>query len=155
MDRVSEKIIALGIDVKNQNKAVANYVPYKIVGNMVYIAGQTCRENGVMVYKGKVGQDYDIITGQQAAKLCGINILSNLGTSINYQWEKVVSCVSLTVFVQSANNFYDQALIANGVSDLMVDVFGDIGQAVRVAVGVNTLPSNSAVEVAGIFEILI
>ncbi len=153
MNKISEKMLALGIDIKNQNKAVANYVPYKIVGNMVYIAGQTCRENGIMAYKGKAGQDYDVEMGQKAAQLCGVNILSNLGASINYQWEKVISCVSLTVFVQSADDFYEQALIANGVSDLMVEIFGDVGQAVRVAVGVNTLPSNSAVEVAGIFKI--
>jgi enamine deaminase RidA (YjgF/YER057c/UK114 family) len=82
-----------------------------------------------------------------------VNILSNLGAAIGYQWERVVSCVSLTVFVQSADDFYDHALIANGVSDLMVAIFGDAGQSVRVAVGVNSLPSNSAVEVAGVFEI--
>jgi enamine deaminase RidA (YjgF/YER057c/UK114 family) len=149
----TEKINLLKIDIPLSNPAVANYVPFKKVGNMLYIAGQTCRENGTMKYTGKTGIDYDIQTGIEASGLCGLNIVSQISTALNRNFDRVISCVSLTVFVQSADNFYDQALIANGVSDLMTDIFGLNGKATRVAVGVNTLPSNSAVEVAGIFEI--
>jgi enamine deaminase RidA (YjgF/YER057c/UK114 family) len=149
----TEKIHALNIKIPASNPAVANYVPFKIVGNMLYIAGQTCRENGVMKYTGKLGLDYDIQTGIEAARLCGLNILSQISNALNGDFDHVMSCVSLSVFVQSADNFYDQALIANGVSDLMTDIFGEAGKATRVAVGVNTLPSNSAIEVAGVFEV--
>jgi enamine deaminase RidA (YjgF/YER057c/UK114 family) len=149
----SEKIHSLNIEIPKSNPAVANYVPFKIVGNLLYIAGQTCRENGLMKYTGKAGLDYDIQTGIEASRLCGLNLLSQISTALSGDFDRVISCVSLTVFVQSADSFYDQALIANGVSDLMTDIFGETGKATRVAVSVNTLPSNSAVEVAGIFEI--
>lgn len=149
----TEKIRLLNIKIPLSNPAVANYVPFKIVGNLLYIAGQTARENGVMKYTGKAGLDFDIQTGIEASRLCGLNILSQISTALNGDFDRVISCVSLTVFVQSADNFYDQASIANGVSDLMTDIFGEAGRATRVAVGVNTLPSNSAVEATGIFEI--
>ena len=148
----TQKINSLNIKIPASNPAVANYVPFKIVGNLLYIAGQTARENGTMKYTGKAGIDYDIQTGIDASRLCGLNILSQISSALNGDFDRIVSCVSLTVFVQSADNFYDQAIIANGVSDLMTDIFGLNGKATRVAVGVNTLPSNSAVEVAGIFE---
>jgi enamine deaminase RidA (YjgF/YER057c/UK114 family) len=149
----TEKIRLLNIKIPLSNPAAANYVPFKISGNLLYIAGQTARENGLMKYTGKAGLDYDIQTGIKASRLCGLNILSQVSNALNGNFDRVISCVSLTVFVQSANSFYDQALIANGVSDLITDIFGETGKATRVAVGVNTLPSNSAVEVAGIFEI--
>jgi enamine deaminase RidA (YjgF/YER057c/UK114 family) len=97
----TEKIRLLNIKIPASNPAVANYVPFKIVGNMLYIAGQTARKNGLMKYTGKAGIDYDIQTGIDASRLCGLNILSQISTALNGDFDKIISCVSLTVFVQS------------------------------------------------------
>jgi enamine deaminase RidA (YjgF/YER057c/UK114 family) len=141
------------ISLPSINNPVANYIAYKKVGNLVFVSGQTCRENGAMKFVGRVGKDLNVEEGKLAARLCGLNILSQIKLACEGNLRQVKSCVRLNVFVSSAEDFFDHALIANGASDLMVEVFGDAGKPTRTSVGVYSLPSNSAVEIDAIFEI--
>jgi enamine deaminase RidA (YjgF/YER057c/UK114 family) len=102
-------------------------------------------------YKGRLGQEFKIEDGQAAARLCALNVVAQLKNALG-DLDRVKRCAKLTVFVNSANDFTDQPKVANGASDLMVEVFGDAGKHTRSAVGVNVLPLNVAVEVEGIFE---
>jgi enamine deaminase RidA (YjgF/YER057c/UK114 family) len=131
---------------------VANYVPVAIAGNLAFVSGQVTIWNGEFRYKGKLGQEFKVEDGQAAARLCGLNVIAQLKNALG-DLDRVKRCVKLTVFVNSTDDFPDQPKVANGASDLMVEVFGDAGKHARAAVGVNVLPLNVAVEVEGVFEI--
>jgi enamine deaminase RidA (YjgF/YER057c/UK114 family) len=131
---------------------VANYVPVAVAGNLAFVSGQVTIWNGEFRYKGKLGQEFKVEDGQAAARLCGLNVIAQLKTALG-DLDRVKRCVKLTVFVNSTDDFTDQPKVANGASDLMVEVFGDAGKHARAAVGVNVLPLNVAVEVEGVFEI--
>ena len=103
---------------------------------------------------GKVGKDYSLEEAQKAARLCGLNVLLQIKNALDGDLEKVSQCVRLGVFVNSTAEFYDQAKVANGVSDLMVEIFGEKGRHVRTTVSSNALPSQTAIEVDAIFEVL-
>lgn len=150
---IAQQLLTLGIALPPSAAPVANYVPYVITGNLVIISGQLPFQDGALQYLGKVGQDVTIEQAQHAAKLCGIGLLAHLQAACGGNLEKVKRCVRLGVFVQSALGFSDQPKVANGVSDLMVSVFGDAGKHARAAVGVNELPFGVSVEVEGTFEI--
>ncbi len=154
MVTVEEKLKKLNIKLPDFNLPVANYISYNQVGNLVFVAGQTCKWNGQLQYAGKVGKEYSVEQGQEAARLCGLNILMQIKIACDGDFERVKKCVRLGVFVNSSDDFYQQAKVANGVSDLMVEVFGDKGKHVRTTVSSNSLPSNTAVEVEAIFEVL-
>ena len=148
----SDNIEELGITLPEAAAPAGNYLPFKRIGDLVYVSGQLPLENGQLKYKGKVGADYSVEEGAEAARLCGINILSQLQAAClgNIDW--VSACVKLNVFVNSTDDFTDQPAVANGVSDLMAEVFGDAGKAVRAAVSSNALPFGAAVEVEGVFQ---
>jgi enamine deaminase RidA (YjgF/YER057c/UK114 family) len=131
---------------------VANYVPVLTVGNLAFVSGQVTIWNGEFRYKGKLGEEFRIEDGQAAARLCALNVIAQLKNALG-DLDRVKRCAKLTVFVNSASDFTEQPKVANGASDLMVEVFGDAGKHARSAVGVNVLPLNVAVEVEGIFEI--
>lgn len=143
----------LEIELPKLNNPVANYISYKKVGSLIFISGQTCREEGAMKFCGKVGKDLTIEEAKTAARLCGLNVLSQLKLSCDNDFKKVKSCIRLNVFVNSSDTFQDHSTVANGASDLMVEVFGESGKSTRTSVGVHTLPSNSAIEIDAIFEI--
>ena len=143
----------LEIKLPNINNPVANYIAFKKVGNLLFISGQTCRENGQMKFADKVGAVLSLDEGKAAARLCGLNILSQVKAACDGDLRKVKSCVRLNVFVNSNADFLDHAIVANGASDLMVEVFGESGKSTRTSVGVSSLPSNSSVEIDAIFEI--
>ena len=109
--------------------------------------------DGEFKFIGKLGKEYTIEQGQQAARICGLNILAQLRAALGGSLDRVKRCVKLGVFVNSVDTFTDQPKVANGVSDLMVEVFGDAGKHARFAVGTNVLPLNVAVEVDAVFEI--
>ncbi|MES2608461.1 MAG: RidA family protein [Pseudomonadota bacterium] len=110
--------------------------------------------NGEVVFKGKVGVDFSTGQAHDAARLCALNILTQLKTALNDEWSRLVKCVRLGGFVNCTPDYTDQPKVINGASDLMVDVLGaDIGRHARVAVGVNALPLGAAVEIEAIFEI--
>lgn len=150
---IEDRLKSLGIELPGVNNPAANYVPYVQVGNIVFTAGQTCKWNGVLQYTGKVGKEYTIEEAQKAARLCGLNILLQIKTACNGNLEKVKRCVKINVFVNSTDDFTAHATVANGVSDLMVEVFGEKGKHVRTSSSSNSLPSNTTIEVDAIFEV--
>ena len=153
MHLFDENIKNLGLNIPDLPKALANYVPYKIIGKTIYISGQAPVKNGKLLYKGKVGSDISIEEGIEAAKLCVINIIAALKTGLEGDWDKLDSFVKLTGFVNCQDNFTDQPKIINGASDMLVEIFGDQGRHARVAVGSNALPLGIAVEIDAIVQL--
>ena len=153
MHLFEENIKNLGLNIPDLTKALANYVPYKIVGKTMYISGQAPVQNGELIYKGKVGSDISVEDGIEAAKLCVINIIAAVNTSLKGDWNKLDSFVKLTGYVNCQDNFTDQPKIINGASDMLVDIFGDQGRHTRVAVGSNALPLGIAVEIDAIVQL--
>ena len=153
MHLFEENIKNLGLNIPNLPKALANYVPYKVVGKTMYISGQAPLHKGELIYKGKVGSDISIEDGIEAAKLCVINIIAALKTGLEGDWNKLDCFVKLTGFVNCQDNFTDQPKIINGASDMLVEIFGDQGRHARVAVGSNALPLGIAVEIDAIVQL--
>jgi enamine deaminase RidA (YjgF/YER057c/UK114 family) len=153
MHLFEENIKNLGLNIPELPKALANYVPYKIVGKTMYISGQAPVQNGELIYKGKVGSDITIEDGIEAARLCVTNIIAVVKTGLEGDWSKLDSFVKLTGFVNCQDDFTDQPKIINGASDMLVDIFGDQGRHARVAVGSNALPLGIAVEIDAIVQL--
>ena len=153
MHLFEENIKNLGLNIPELPKALANYVPYKIVGKTMYISGQAPVQNGELIYKGKVGSDITIEDGIEAARLCVTNIIAAVKIGLEGDWSQLDSFVKLTGFVNCQDDFTDQPKIINGASDLLVDIFGDQGRHARVAVGSNALPLGIAVEIDAIVQL--
>ena len=153
MHLFDENIKNLGLNIPDLPKALANYVPYKIVGKTMYISGQAPVQNGELIYKGKVGSDIAVEDGIEAAKLCANNIIAALKTGLEGDWSKLDSFVKLTGYVNCQDTFTDQPKIINGASDMLVEIFGDQGRHSRVAVGSNALPLGIAVEIDAIVQL--
>lgn len=153
MHLFDKNIKNLGLNIPELPKALANYVPFKIVGKTMYISGQAPVRNGEMIYKGKVGSDITIEEGIEAAKLCVINIIAAVKTGLEGDWNKLDSFVKLTGFVNCQDSFTDQPKIINGASDMLVEIFGDQGRHARVAVGSNALPLGISVEIDAIIQL--
>ena len=153
MHLFEENIKNLGLNIPELPKALANYVPYKIVGNTMYISGQAPVQNGELIYKGKVGSDITIEDGIKAARLCVTNIIAAVKTGLEGDWGKLDSFVKLTGFVNCQDDFTDQPKIINGASDMLVEIFGDQGRHARVAVGSNALPLGISVEIDAIVQL--
>ncbi len=148
-----ENIKKLGLIIPEPPDAVANYVPFKIIDNIMYISGQAPLMNGKLVYTGKVGDTLSVEKGIKAAELCCINIIANLKKGINNNWNNFDEFVKIGGFVNCLNNFFDQPKIINGASDLLVNIFGEKGRHTRFAVGSNNLPLNIAVEIDAIIKL--
>ena len=153
MHSFEENIKNLGLNIPELPKALANYVPYKIVGKTMYISGQAPVKNGKLIYKGKVGSDITVEDGIEAARLCVINIIAAVKTGLEGDWSKLDSFVKLTGYVNCQDTFTDQPKIINGASDMLVEIFGDQGRHSRVAVGSNALPLGIAVEIDAIVQL--
>ncbi|RZO67027.1 MAG: RidA family protein [Parvularculaceae bacterium] len=131
---------------------VANYVPYVVSSNQVYISGQiSIGPDGLIT--GKLGDDIDLETGVKAAQSCALNLISQLKAACGGDLSKLVRVVKLNGFVNSTADFTDQPKVINGASDLMVEIFGEAGKHARAAVSAPSLPLGAAVEIDGIFEI--
>ena len=150
MPRIDDRLKELGIALPEPVAPVANYVPFVISGNMVYISGQVSIGPDGLI-KGKLGADMDVEAGVAAAKACGVNLLAQLRLACDL--DNVQRVVQLGGFVNCPPDFPDQPKVINGASDLMVDVLGDAGRHARAAVGAPSLPLGAAVEVDGVFEI--
>ena len=147
------KIKELNIKLPKAADPVGSYVATKIIGNLLFISGQiSINENGELI-KGKVGKDLDTETGYNAAKRCALNIVAQVKKACNDDLSKIKSCVKLTGFVNSTDNFTDQPKVINGASDLIASIFGDAGMHTRAAVSTNSLPLGVSVEVDAIFEL--
>lgn len=143
----------LGITIPNALAPVANYIGFVKSCTQVFISGQLPVENGQLKYVGKVGENISVEDAAKAARICGINLISQLKTACNGDLDRVRKCVKLGVFVNATPDFTDHPAVGNGVSDLMVEVFGEHGKHARAAVGVGSLPKGVCVEVDAIFEI--
>lgn len=130
-----------------------NYVPYRQVGNLLYVSGQTSTQAGREPVVGQVGKDITVEQGYEGAQICMQNILSVVRMAVAGDWGKVLSCVRLTGYVNSEAPFGDGPKVINGASDLVVELMGKSGRHARSAVGVAALPGNAAVEVEAIFEV--
>lgn len=153
MDKYEQALSELGLSFPEPTMPVANYVPYVISGRFVYISGQVTIQKGEFGFIGKLGREFSVEQGQQAARVCGLNILGLIRHACGGDLDRVVRCVRLGGFVNATDDFTDQPLVMNGASDLMVAVFGERGRHSRAAVGVNSLPKGVAVEVDAVFEI--
>ena len=147
------KIKELKINLPEGKPPVGSYVATKIVGNLLYISGQiSISANGELI-KGKVGKDLSVDDGYKAAERCGLSIISQAKVACNGDLSNIKSCVKLTGFVNSTDNFTDQPKVINGASDLIAWVFGEAGMHTRAAVSTNSLPLGVSVEVDAIFEL--
>ena len=148
-----DKIKELKIILPEAKPPVGNYVATKIVGKMLFVSGQiSIDENGQLI-KGKIGKELDTEAGYNAAKRCALSIIAQVKKACNNDLSKVRSCIKLTGFVNSTDEFTDQPKIINGASDLIAAVFGDSGMHTRAAVSTNSLPLGVSVEVDAIFEL--
>ena len=148
-----KKITELNLKLPDAKAPVGSYVAYKIIGKMLFISGQiSISENGELI-KGKLGSELKTEEGYEAAKRCGLSIISQVKMACDNDLSKVKSCIKLTGFVNSTENFIDQPKVINGASDLIVSVFGDAGMHTRAAVSTNSLPLGVSVEVDAIFEL--
>ncbi len=143
----------LGIILPEAAAPAANYIPYTVSGNLVYVSGQVPFVDGQITYQGKVGQDFTVEEAADCARVCALNILAQVKAACGGDLDRVVQCVKLGGFVNCVDGFGQQPTVINGASDLMVEVFGDKGRHARFAVGTNALPLNVAVEIDAIFEI--
>jgi enamine deaminase RidA (YjgF/YER057c/UK114 family) len=154
MGRVERRLAAARLVVPDAPAPAGNYVPYVVSRGQVYVSGQTCRVQGQVAYKGKVGRDLSLEEGKLAARICAINLLSQLKAACDGDLDRVARCVRLGGFVCSDETFTQQPEVLDGASEVILAAFGDGGRHARTAVGVAVLPSNSAVEVDAVFELL-
>ena len=148
------KIKELGIILPEAKAPVGNYLASKIVGKMLFISGQISIDESGQLIKGKVGKDLDTDSGYEAAKRCAISIIAQVKKACDNDLSKVKSCIKLTGFVNSTDDFTEQPKVINGASDLIASIFGDIGMHTRAAVSTNSLPLGVSVEVDAIFELI-
>ncbi len=150
--KIEQRLSELKIELPKAAAPVANYIPVVIVGNLAFVSGQVTLWNGEIKYQGRLGKEFSIEEGRAAARMCGLNIIAQLKAALG-DLDRVRRVVRLGVFVASADGFTDQPKVANGASDLMVEVFGETSRHVRTAVGVNALPLNVAVEIEAVVEL--
>jgi enamine deaminase RidA (YjgF/YER057c/UK114 family) len=150
---VDARLVELGIELPQASSPVANYVPFTRSGNLVIVSGQVSVRNGKAEYIGKLGREISVAEGQQAARLCALNILAHLKNACGGDLDHVKRALRLGGFVNCTPEFTDMPQIVDGASDLMVEIFGDGGRHARAAVGVSSLPGGVAVEVEATFEI--
>jgi enamine deaminase RidA (YjgF/YER057c/UK114 family) len=148
-----EKMKELKINLPEAKAPVGNYVATKVSGKMLFVSGQISIDETGQLIKGKVGKDLDTEAGYNAAKRCALSIIAQVKKACNNDLSKVKSCVKLTGFVNSTDEFIDQPKVLNGASDLIASVFGDAGMHTRAAVSTNSLPLGVSVEVDAIFEL--
>ena len=147
------KLKELNIELPEAKAPVGNYVATKISGKMLFISGQISIDKDGQLIKGKVGKDLDTDAAYNAAKRCALSIISQVKKACDNDLSKIKTCVKLTGFVNSTDDFTDQPKVINGASDLIASVFGDAGMHTRAAVSTNSLPLGVSVEVDAIFEL--
>ena len=148
-----EKLKELKINLPDAKAPVGNYVATKVSGKMLFVSGQISIDETGQLIKGKIGKDLDTEAGYNAAKRCALSIVAQVKKACDNDLSKVKSCLKLTGFVNSTDEFIDQPKVLNGASDLIASIFGDVGMHTRAAVSTNSLPLGVSVEVDAIFEL--
>jgi len=150
---VEDNLKKLNLVLPDAPAPVGAYVAYSKIGNLIFISGQVSFKKDGQLIKGKVGSELTLEQGQEAAKACAVNLLSQIKVACGGDLNKVRNCIKLTGFVNSKDDFIDQPKVINTASELIVNVFGNAGKHARAAVSVNSLPLGAAVEIEAIFEI--
>ncbi|WP_420547298.1 RidA family protein [Curvivirga sp.] len=149
---VEAKLQELGIELPNAPQPAGSYVQHYQSGNLLFVAGQIPFWNGELKFQGKVGQEFSIEEGQEAAKTCALNIIAQIKDAVG-DLDKVARIVRLNGFVNCPTDFADHPKVINGASDLMGEIFGEKGKHTRIALGAGSLPLNVAVEIDAVIEI--
>ena len=150
---IEDNLKKLNIIIPDAPTPVGAYVAYKVINNLIFISGQLPVSSDGKIIKGKLGKDLTLEKGQEAAKLCAINLIAQAKKAVGGDFSKIKSCVKITGFVNSSEDFIDQPKVLNAASEILAAVFGDSGKHARVAVSSNSLPLGIAVEIDAIFEI--
>ena len=150
---IEDKLKSLNIKLPEPKAPVGAYVATKIVGNFLFISGQISIDENNNLIRGKVGKELTLDQGYKAAQRCGLSLLAHAKKACNEDLDKIVSCIKLTGYVNSTNEFIDQPKVINGASDIISKILDNKGSHTRAAVSVNSLPLGVAVEIDGIFEI--
>ena len=148
-----DKITELKIELPEAKAPVGSYVATKIVGKLLYVSGQISIDSNGDLIKGKVGKDLNTEDAYKAAERCGLSIVAQVKEACGNDLSKVKSCIKLTGFVNSTEDYTEQPKVINGASDLIASIFGEAGMHTRAAVSANSLPLGVSVEVDAIFEI--
>ena len=153
MGQIDKRLAELGITLPVPAKPVANYVGWVRTGNLVFTAGQVPLKDGKIEYQGKLGKEYTVEQGAQAARICAINVVAQLKDAVGGDLDRIKRIVKVVGFVNGLPDFADHPKVVNGASDLLVEIFGDKGRHARSAVGSGSLPVNVAVEVEAVAEV--
>jgi enamine deaminase RidA (YjgF/YER057c/UK114 family) len=153
MGEIDKRLQELGVTIPEPAAPVANYVGWVRTGNLVFTSGQVPLKDGKFHFQGKVGCEISVEQARQAARMCAINVISQIKGALDGNLDRVKRVVKLVGFVNAVPEFTDHPKVVNGASDLMVEVFGDKGKHARSAVGSGSLPLNVSVEVEGVFEV--
>ena len=154
MGNVDKRLAERGIDLPQPSKPGANYVPFLRSGNQVFITGQLSQWNGERRFIGKLGREFSVPEGQQAARLCALNLIAHLRAALEGNLDRMTRCLRVAGFVNSMPDFHGQSQVINGASDLFVSIFGEErGKHARSAVGMVSLPWGMAVEIEMIVEV--
>jgi enamine deaminase RidA (YjgF/YER057c/UK114 family) len=151
--RIESRLKELGIALPTPPVPVASYVPTVTSGNLVFVSGQITSTAEGLKYVGAVGKDLSVEDGKAAARLCAVNLVAQVKAACGGDLDRVRRCVKLTVFVNATPDFTQHPEVANGASDLLVEIFGEAGKHARAALGAGSLPRGVACEVEGLFEI--
>ena len=148
-----DKLRELKIELPEAKAPVGSYVATKIVGKLLYVSGQISIDANGELIKGKVGKNLTTDEAYKAAERCGLSIIAQVKNACDGDLSKIKSCIKLTGFVNSTEDYIEQPKVINGASDLIASVFGEAGMHTRAAVSTNSLPLGVSVEVDAIFEI--
>ncbi len=151
--KIDARLQELGIELPTPPAPAGAYVQHHRHGDLVYVAGQVTFWNGELKYVGKVGQDFTLEDGQEAARVCALNLIAQVKDALGGDLDRVKRVVRLGGFVNCPADFTDHPKVINGASNVMGEIFGEAGKHVRVAMGAGSLPLNVAVEVEGLFEV--
>ena len=153
MSLIEDKLKKLNIILPEPKAPVGAYVATKVVGKLLFISGQVSIDKNTKLITGKIGKDLNLDEGYEAAKRCGLSIVAHVKNACGGDLDRIKTCVKLTGYVNSTDDFKDQPKIINGASDIITKIFDEEGEHTRAAVSVNSLPLGVAVEVDAIFEI--
>ena len=153
MSLIEDKLKKLNIILPEPKAPVGAYVATKVVGKLLFISGQVSIDKNTKLITGKIGKDLNLEEGYEAAKRCGLSIVAHVKNACGGDLNRIKTCVKLTGYVNSTDDFKDQPKIINGASDIIAKIFDEKGEHTRAAVSVNNLPLGVAVEVDAIFEI--
>ena len=152
MQNIEERLVQLGITLPSVPAPMANYVPFTLTGNLLYLSGQGPKTDDGDWIRGQVGKDVSVEQAYQAARLIGMRLLAVAQGALG-SLQRIKRVIKVNGFVNAVPEFQDQPAVINGCSDLFVDLLGDAGRHARSAIGVSNLPLGIAVEIEAIFEV--